>query len=177
MKSEPLSGAVRDLHWLAFLLTGRRDLSIDIAVDAIVSQDSASPYFATWMSAWSRRLVLAKALGAVRGELTESARRTKHTSVNRETPSREWSLSRSTSKADIEEALLAIDLLPRAAVVLLTFEGVALADAAALLDADAALIAKAHAIGLREFVANLAWKQGYTVPKQQSFVQRFCMKA
>ena len=51
-------------------------------------------------------------------------------------------------KAHIEEALLAIDAFPRAAVILLIFESVPLADAATLLDADASLIRKAQAIGV-----------------------------
>jgi hypothetical protein len=165
LKSDQLSSAAADLHWLAFLLTERRDLSVDIAVDALVDQDAARPYFASWMSAWSRRIVLAKALGAVREELVESADRTQRTSAKRwAAPPAEWSLSPATSKAQIEDALLAIDLFPRAAVVLLSFERVPMRDAVALLDADAELVAKAHVIGLRALTGNLARRQSYSAP-------------
>ena len=51
-----------DLHWLAFLLTDSRELSIDLAVEAVTSEDGQSPYFSNWMLAWSRRVVIAKAL-------------------------------------------------------------------------------------------------------------------
>src|SRR5208282_5147637 len=109
-----------DLHWLAYLLTGRRDLSIEIAVDAVVSQNEATPYFASWMSGWSRRVVLSKALAAIRDEVAESARRTKLATLNRwdaVAPSG-WSLNPGARKAEIEEALLGIDMFPRVAVLL-----------------------------------------------------------
>jgi DNA-directed RNA polymerase specialized sigma24 family protein len=148
-----------DLYWLTFLLTGRRDVSIDIAADAAASQDEGQPFFAAWMRAWSRRIVIAKALAAIRDELAESARRTELARVDQSAARpRDWSLSPHMNKSRIEEALLAIDVFPRAAVLLLVFEGVQIADAAALLDRDATLVRKAHAIGLREFTANLAGK-------------------
>ena len=148
-----------DLYWLAYLLTGRRDVSIDIAADAAVSRDEGEPFFAGWMRAWSRRIVIAKALAAIRDELAESARRTELARVDESTARQpDWSLSPYLNKSRIEEALLAIDVFPRAAVVLLVFEGVRIADATALLDRDAALVRKAHAVGLREFMANLGGK-------------------
>ena len=78
----------------------------------------------------------------------------------------DWSLSPDTTKADLEKALLAIDPFPRAALLLLVFEGIRMADAAALLDADPALIRKAQAIGLRELTANLAGKPATEAPKK-----------
>lgn len=39
---------VTNLYWLAFLLTGARDISIDIAADASLSQAAVNPFFATW---------------------------------------------------------------------------------------------------------------------------------
>lgn len=146
-----------DLLWLAFLLTGQRDISLDIAVDTIASQDDGYPFFTTWMGAWARRTVIAKALGAIRGELAESAHRTRMARVEHGAAAPQgWSLSPETTKARIEEALLSIDVFPRAAVVLSIFEAVRMADAAVLLDADASLVRKAQAIGLSEFIGNLA---------------------
>jgi DNA-directed RNA polymerase specialized sigma24 family protein len=158
-----------DLYWLAFLLTERQDLSIDIAADTAVSDDYASPFFGDWMQGWQRRLVIGRALTAIRNELADSRRRTQHARVHglpgsSAAPQRNWSLSPNTTKADLQQALLAIDLFPRAALLLLVFEGVRMADAATLLDADPALIRKAQAIGLRELTANLA---GSNSPEDQ----------
>ncbi len=146
-----------DLYWLAFLLTGREDISIDVAADAAVSGDYATPFFTDWMRGWQRRVVIGKALAAIHDPLAASARRAQlgHVSGSARPP-RNWSLNPGTTKADLEQALLAIDLFPRAALLLLVFEGIRMADAATLLDADPALIRKAQAIGLRELTANLA---------------------
>jgi len=154
-----------DLFWLAFLLTGRQDVSIDIASDIAVSGGDASPFFADWMRGWQRRLVVAGALTAIHENLADSARRTQVARFKGSgncgvghggsATSHNWSLSPDTTKADLERALLAIDVFPRAALLLLVFEGMQMADAATLLDADPALVRKAQAIALRELTANL----------------------
>src|SRR5580704_18951665 len=84
---------VADLYWLAFLLTGRRDVSFDIAADAAVSQDDANPFFADWMRGWQRRLVIANALTAIHVELADSARQTEIASASNSGVPRDWSLS------------------------------------------------------------------------------------
>jgi DNA-directed RNA polymerase specialized sigma24 family protein len=152
---------VADLYSLAFLLTERQDLSIEIASDTAVSGDYETAFFTGWMRGWQRRLVIGRALTAIHDELAGSARRTQLAHVARSVrdsaaPPSNWSLSPDTTKADLDQALLAIDLFPRAALLLLVFEGIRMADAATLLDADPALIRKAQAIGLRELTANLA---------------------
>jgi DNA-directed RNA polymerase specialized sigma24 family protein len=161
----PLEQAARhagDLHFLAFLLTGNRETSVDIAVETVASQDAANPYFSTWMQAWSRRVVIAKALAAIRDELAVSARRTQLKRVNRPAmPPRDWSLDPGTTKVELERALLAIDMFPRAALLLSVFERVPIADAVVLLDADATLIRKAQGIGLQELTNNLARMQAW----------------
>jgi DNA-directed RNA polymerase specialized sigma24 family protein len=164
-KIEDAKKDVADLHWLAYLLTGQRDLSIEIAVDAIRPQTGEEQFFPEWMRAWSRRIVIAKALAATRAELADSARRTGLAGVDRSAPApRNWSLRPDMTKARLEEALLEIDIFPRAAVVLSIFEGIGIADAAIILDADATLVRKAQAIGLRELVRNLAPKEKDAVP-------------
>jgi hypothetical protein len=152
-----------DLYWLAFVLTESQDLSIDIAADIAASEDQRSPLFADWMRGWQRRLVIGRALTAIHDELAASARRAQLTRDSSSAkgpavPQRGWSLTPDTTKADLQEALLSIDLFPRAALLLLVFEAIRMADAATLLDADPALIRKAQAIGLRELTANLAGK-------------------
>jgi hypothetical protein len=156
MKTEDTLKAAVHLYWLAFLLTGSRDISIEIAADAAASEDDANPFFTDWIHGWQRRLVIAKALTAIHGELADSARRTEIAQASRSGMPRNWSLSPDTTKADLEPALLAIDLFPRATLLLLVFEGMQIVDAATLLDADPDLLKKAQAIGLRELTANLA---------------------
>jgi hypothetical protein len=155
--AEDIRTDATDLYWLAFLLTERHDLSIDIAADTAVSGDYPSPFLAEWMRGWQRQLVMGRALTTIHDELADSARRTQLARVNGSAPPpRNWSLSPDTTKADLQQALLSIDLFPRAALLLLVFEGIRMADAATLLDADSTLIRKAQAIGLRELTATLA---------------------
>ena len=157
--TEDIRNDAADLYWLAFVLTERQDLSIDLAAETAASGDYESPFFADWMRGWQRRNVIATALTAIHDELADSARRTQLARVSSSAaPARSWSLSPDTTKEELQQALLAIDLFPRAALLLLVFEGIRMADAATLLDADAALIRKAQAIGLRELTANLAGK-------------------
>jgi DNA-directed RNA polymerase specialized sigma24 family protein len=153
---------VADLYWLAFLLTGHEDLSIEIAADTAVSGDYASPFFSDWMRGWQRRLVIGRALSAIHDELADSQRRTElvraNVSAGGSVAPRKWSLNPATTKADLQQALLAIDLFPRAVLLLRVFEGIRMEDAATTLGADPVLIRKAQAIGLRELTANLAGK-------------------
>ena len=154
--------AAADLHGLATLLTGSRKMAADVAAQAIDSARDESSFFSNWMSAWSRRLVIARALTAVREELGASALRTGLRSENRSAvPPRSWMLDRQTTKSDLESALLSIDLFPRAAVLLLLFEGVPLQDAALLLDAEPGLVRKGQAAGVVELTVALARMQGW----------------
>ena len=118
------------------------------------------------MRGWQRRLVIGRALTTIHNELDDSARRTQLArGKGSAAPLRNWSISPDTTKADLQQALLAIDLFPRAALLLLIFEDIRMADAAALLNADPALIRKAQAIGLRELTSNLADKNSPEDPR------------
>jgi hypothetical protein len=134
---EEVKRSAADLHWLATLLTGRREIATDVTVEAVAPADDPNTFFSTWMHQWSRRIVIARALAAVQEDLARSARRT---ALMREArgvlPPASWTLQESTTKAGLEHALLAIEVFPRAAVLLLIFERVPLKDAAILLDAD-----------------------------------------
>jgi DNA-directed RNA polymerase specialized sigma24 family protein len=152
-----------DLYWLAFLLTGDREASIDIAADVEVSDPVGSPFFTGWMRAWSRRLVIAKALAAVREELAVSRCGLDAIRVSQPVGS-DLKRPPHLTKAAIEVALLAIGLFPRAALLLSLFEGIALEDVATLLDADVALVKKARTAGLQELTANLASVASRTFP-------------
>ena len=147
-----------ELLWLAYLLTGDRGTSVEAVADAMDLSDAGNPFFRNWMISWSRKLVIAKALGAVEGELAASVLRTRERRCPRpaERPGRGWSLDRATGKAQLECALLAIDIFPRCALLLTVFEKVSLDDAASLLNADRDQVRTAKAIGLAELTWNLA---------------------
>ena len=160
-----------DLHWLAFLLTGSRDQSIDLAVEAVTEFQAAQPFFTAWMEAWSRRVVIAKALTGIREELAASARRTEFRRFHGGAlPPSDFRISQGTTKSELETALLAIDAFPRAALVLSMFEGVPAPDCAVILDASPKLVKKALTIGLLELTRNLASAQGWTSKTSNPFV-------
>jgi DNA-directed RNA polymerase specialized sigma24 family protein len=146
-----------DLHWLAFLLIGSREIAIDVAAEAVAAPKAATAFFSDWILAWSRRVAIAKALASVREELNVSASRTKSRRPDRPAiPARGWTLPPETTKLELEGALLSIDIFPRAALLLTVFEGASLQDAAILLDASPALVKRGQIIGLREVTMNLA---------------------
>jgi len=151
-----------ELYWLAFLLTGHRERSVDAVTEALDFADGANPFFRNWMVAWARRLVIAKALLAIREELAASIRRPDWLTEAYALPPGSWSLAANTTKLRLEDALLAIDVFPRCALLLMVFERVWLEDAATLLNSDPDLVRKAKSIGLRALTHNLARKQGWT---------------
>lgn len=170
-KGAALAGPLQ-AYWLAYLLTGQRGLSFDVTSESLAAPDDANPFFSTWMLAWSRRVFIAKALSAVRDELTESAQRTISRRADKGAlPPREWGLARDTTKLQLESALLAIDVFPRCVLLLSIFEGVQAQDVAILLDVELNLIWKAQTLGLRELTLNLAGLQGWTSMDDKSYVR------
>jgi len=128
------------------------ETAVDVTVQVIDSAGDEKVFFSNWMSAWARRLVMAKALAAVGRELAASACRTALKGEKRSAlPPRSWVLDEGTTKSDLEHALL-----PRAAVLLLLFEGVPLEDAAVLLDAEPQLVRKARRLAWVQLTMNLA---------------------
>ena len=158
-------------YWLAYLLTGNQGLSVDVTLEALDFPDDVNPFFSAWMLAWSRRVFIAKALAAIRGELAASARRTASKRAEKAAlPARNWTLDRDTPKVQLDSALLAIDVFPRCALLLSVFEGMSLDDVAILLDGERDLVRKAQMIGLRELTRNLARMQGWTSTATKSNV-------
>lgn len=151
------TGAV-DLYRVCFILTGQQDLSMEIAADG-VTEDYRNGLSREWMRGCSRKVVLAKALKAVRQELVESARRTEIARDEEPNLLRALAANEDITTTDIEEALFDIDLFPRAVLVLLVFEKIGIADAVTMLEADAGLIRKAQVIGLRGFTENVVLKK------------------
>jgi len=149
-----------ELLWLAFLLTGDRDTSIDVLATAMDMDDVASPFFRNWMISWSRKLVIARALGSLEPQMAASVQRTRERrGPDTQIPGKAWSLDPTTGKAELEEALLAIDLFPRCALLLTVFERVSTDDAASLLNADRETVQTGKAIGLAELTRNLSRPQ------------------
>jgi hypothetical protein len=153
MPEQAKNGAAA-LYRLAFLMTGDRTRSLDATLEAIDSDDGKGTFFSSWMLVWSQRLVVAKVLAGIRGELAASARRT--------TPLRiaKFSVESRNRRFDpdckqIQKALLAIDVFPRCALLLTVFEGMSARDAAILLDVDRDLVRDARIVGLRELTRNL----------------------
>ena len=157
-RSGPMNTQAVDFHWLAFLLTDSHESSIEVVAEVLDLADDSNAYFSKWMLSWSRRLVIAKALTKVRDELAASARRTAAARSGRLTlpAPGDWSLDPGTSKAELQDALVATDIFPRAAVLLSMFEGMSVEDTAILLDADPDLVKKARNLALRELTVNLA---------------------
>src|SRR6185295_9407314 len=59
-----------ELYWLAYLLTGDRERSVQAYTGALNSEDPA-PALQRFMLSWARRLVIVAALGTIRRELRE----------------------------------------------------------------------------------------------------------
>ena len=152
--------SVADLYWLAALLTGSRGIAADVALQVIALQDESTG-FAAWIHSWSRRIVIAKALAAVRKELADSAARIASRRVSTAASSQIWMVDGETTKPELERALLSIDAFPRAAVLLLIFERVPLLDAATLLDSEPELLRRALAAGIQDLTKNLAMMQDW----------------
>lgn len=161
--TEQANGRAADLYWLAYLLTGERAPSLDLTLETLDLDNRTSGFYSSWMLSWSRRVVISKALAAVREELGASARRTESWRVGRTAPAPpNWQIAPGANKIQLERALLAIDIFPRCALVLSIFEKLSPHDTAVLLGTDTELIRKAQVIGLVELTRNLARMQGGT---------------
>lgn len=160
LELEQANNHAADLYRLAFLLTGDRTWSLDVTLEALDSHDDAESFFSSWMLSWSRRLVIAKALAGIRDDLASSARRTASRRAEKITlPSRNWILDPNTTRVQIENALIAVDVFPRCVLLLTLFEKVSVEDAAILLDEGRDTVRKAQVIALRELTRNLARMQ------------------
>lgn len=143
-------------YWLAFLLTGDLEKTIDIAAEAAAQENDSQALAPDGMKD-RRHLAITKALGAVRAELPISAQRTKDSySDVWATSLHDRSVATSITQVEIERAELAIDAFPRVVLLLLVFEGLNITEAAAMLGADSVLLASARLIGLRELCLNIA---------------------
>ena len=139
---------LRDLYWLAYLLTGDRERSIHAVVGTLEMNDAANPFFESWMACWSRKIFIARVLGVVTPKLNVAAGQ--RPAKNSASPRFDMA-----GKSELEQALLAIDQFPRCALLLTVFEKLSIEDTATLLNADPELVKAGRAIGLTELARNL----------------------
>ena len=159
------------LLWLSGLITGDLESGVDIVAQSICVDDAANDFFAGWMSKWSRKLVIANSLTRVEADLRRSAQRTR--SGGSETkpvalPLPEWPADHAVNKAQLQNALAAIDLFPRCAVLLTVFEKLSIGEASLLLGVDKKLVMHARTTGLTRLAYNLAIEQGWHAASLQS---------
>jgi len=144
-----------DLYWLAYLITGDRERSVEAFTGALNSE-AHPPALQQFMRSWARRLVIVAALGTIQRPLRESAVRTR-----KATQEELRGLARLASadlagltKRDIEEVLLAMDVFQRCAVILTLLEGLPVKEAADLLNVEQDTVKAALARG----VAEMTWR-------------------
>jgi hypothetical protein len=145
-----------NLYWLAFLLTGDREVSIDAAADAAAANEAASgeasnPFFSAWMETWVRKIAISKALAAIRDEIRDSAGKTRRRLAEERVAARRKAAElEGLGKAVLERALLAMDGFLRCVIVLSVLERLGLEDVATLLDADREFIEDALTLAIHD---------------------------
>lgn len=165
-----------ELYWLAFLITADQELSVQAFADATEFDDFA-PASSQYMVSWARKLVIVAALDAVDSELRHSKLRTQNSARNWDVPGNLPATAAmkqlpKLTKSDLEEALLAVDVFPRCAFLLILFEGLSVIDTSVLLDADRELVLTAQVQGAIELTHNLAkrsddtWRTSHAIQSQ-----------
>src|SRR5262249_11736137 len=72
-----LQGSLDEHYWLAFLITGDRNLSVQALTSALDIVDTdTNETFRSFTCSWARKLILAEALGTIHSQLRESMLRT-----------------------------------------------------------------------------------------------------
>jgi hypothetical protein len=146
-----------NLYWLAFLLTGDREISINAAADAATSDEASNPFFSAWIGKWARKIAISKALAAIRNEIRDSAGKTRRRLAEERVPARRKAAeSEGLDKAVLERALLVMDGFLRCVIVLSVLEGLGLEDVATLLDADREFIEDALTLAIHDLTRHFS---------------------
>jgi hypothetical protein len=147
-----------ELYWLAYLLTGNTDRSVQAFDKALDFAENENPAFEGFMKTWSRKLIVVEALGTIRRELRTSIARTARQTVE---PQERLSMPRpEIGREAFENAVIAIDTFPRCAMLLTIFEAMSLEAASILLGADEARTKIAQQIGIVQLTRNLTENGG-----------------
>jgi hypothetical protein len=80
-QGEPQLQQTSELFWLAFLLTGSREVNIETVVEGLDLDDTVNSFFERWMVVWSRKLFIATVLGPLNTSIPEAAHPRIHSDV------------------------------------------------------------------------------------------------
>jgi DNA-directed RNA polymerase specialized sigma24 family protein len=165
-----------ELCWLAFLLTGDREQSVQAFTRAFELENGANPVFRQFMVSWARKLVIAASLATIETELRQSACRIADAdgqdsaTLAGSLPSDAWTGDGHMTKFELERAVLAIDAFPRCALLLTVFERLSIEDAASLLNASEALVKIAQGVGFIQLTRNIASGRGWLPAPKSSTI-------
>jgi hypothetical protein len=151
-----------ELYWLAYLLTGNEDRSVQAFTRALDLEEETNLAFDGFMNQWARKLIIVAALGAIETDLRRSQARVVRMA---EAPgsvkfNQRPDITKDIAKEEFEQAVISIDAFPRCAMLLTIFEGLTIPAAAILLNAEEALTAKAQRIGVVQLTRNLSGEGG-----------------
>jgi hypothetical protein len=149
-----------ELLSLAYLLTGDADVSLA----AVAEMRGGGGFFDDWMEGWARRVAVSKALSGVHSQLAASIARARQ-AARREAADcgcrlEAKGVDRGVTEAQLRDALFALDLFPRCALVLAVYERMPFADVAVLLGVEEKFLATVLGASARELSRNLATGQG-----------------
>lgn len=144
------------LYWVAFLLTGHKELSARVTIDALSSEYGLDCMSSPRLRALLRRTVIKSALAETQTELSRSL----HQFASQRTDLGPITVMDKLAdppigQAKLEEALLAIELFPRCALLLTVFERFPMQDAETLLHCNRNLIQAGQVRGLTDLARNL----------------------
>ena len=150
---------VSSLCWLAFLVTENWRLSVEVVSSVLDPDDLYESFLRQGMILTSRRCVAAAAISRIRAELPASAHRTARAAAMGCALSKPFSADSSAglrlTKPALQQGLLAIDIFPRCALLLIVFEGLSIGEAALLLEENEALVRNALGFALIQLTRNL----------------------
>jgi hypothetical protein len=149
-----------ELYSLAFLLTGNADRSVEAFNRALDFEEPENPVFGDFMNSWARKLIVVEALGTMRTELRLSRQRVSRAAEDEVGSEPKWKRRAYIGREEFDEAVIAIDALPRCAMLLTIFEGMSIKAASVLLNEDVALTRKAQQMGIVQLTRNLAGDGG-----------------
>lgn len=151
------------LEWLTSQITGGVVSEPDSALELLLPKEGDNATFARWIRAWSRKLAIARALGTVAGKLKVSARRMEliDSAQLRNLCRRNWRWLSSSNRVDLERDITAIDLFPKAALLLTIFERLSLVDAAVLLGVPKETVANAQARAMMQLSRAIGGRQAW----------------
>lgn len=143
-QSIPDDSVVTSLYWLAFILTGCQDISIRVTAE-VVSSGSGN----------LRRAVIIQSIAAQASQLRAACARYRRQARFDCELKLSTGLDAMPDFFEVRDALLAIDLFPRHALLLTFFEGFSVRDAASYLGSNEQSIRDARSDGVLALSRNM----------------------